>query len=81
MSEKTKTKKLVINMDAGKSLRILMTKHEVSREQIAEHLGVSLVTASALRRNQYMQGKHLAELSAFFGITPSDFLRLGESEE
>lgn len=72
-----KTGKLV-NMDAGKSLRVLMAKNEVSRAKLAEDLGVSVQSISALRGNKLISGKNLAKLAEYFNVTPSEFIREGE---
>jgi len=72
-------KQKVINMDAGFSLRTLMAKHSISREKLANDFGVSVQTISTLRREKWMSGKNLANLSAYFHISPSEFLRIGES--
>ena len=40
------------NINAGKSLKVLMAKNEVSREQLAKDLDISLVTASKLRKDR-----------------------------
>lgn len=72
-----KTGKLV-NMDAGKSLRILMAKNEVSRAKLAEDLGVSVQSISTLRGDKLISGKNLVKLSAYFNVSPSEFIREGE---
>lgn len=67
------------DMDAGKSLRILMAKEGVSREQLANDLETSLQTISTLRKNELISGKNLVIISNYFGVSPSDFIRLGET--
>lgn len=74
-----KTGKLV-NMDAGKSLRILMAKNEVSRAKLAEDLGVSVQSISSLRGDKLISGKNLLKLSQYFNVSPSDFIREGEGD-
>ena len=66
------------NMNSGKSLRILMEQKDLTREKLADELGVSLATMSGLRNSKIISGSNLAMLSHYFKITASDFLRLGE---
>ena len=66
------------NMNAGKSLRVLMAGNELTREDLASKLGVSLSTLSGLRNNKVISGSNLIMLANHFNMTASDFLRLGE---
>lgn len=70
--------KLLADMDAGKSLRIVMTEQEVSREKLADDLGVSEATISTLRRNKLISGRNIALLARYFNMDASDFIRKGE---
>jgi transcriptional regulator with XRE-family HTH domain len=74
-----KTKVLIISMDAGKSLRVLMEQNDISREDLARDLNVSLPTASRMRTSRLISGANLEALSRYFNISPSDFIRIGES--
>jgi len=73
--------KLLADMDTGKSLRLLMTKYELSAEHLAMDLGVSKQTVSSLRRNKLISGRNIALLAKYFDMKASDFIRLGEGDE
>tara|TARA_R110000823_G_C15918541_1_gene498448 strand:+ start:58 stop:273 length:216 start_codon:yes stop_codon:yes gene_type:complete len=70
--------KLLADMDAGLALRILMTEKKLSREKLAEDLGVSEQTISSLRRNKLMSGRNIALLAQYFNMSASNFIRKGE---
>ena len=70
--------KLLADMDAGKSLRIVMTEQEISRDTLATDLGVSEATISTLRRNKLISGRNIALLARYFDMSASDFIRKGE---
>jgi DNA-binding Xre family transcriptional regulator len=70
----------LVNMDAGLSLRMLMTESSQTREEVSKGLGVSLTTISILRRNKLMSGSNMSMLCKYFDISPSDFIRKGESK-
>jgi len=67
-------------MNAGKSLKIAMLQHEVSRAQLAKDLNVTETTITNMRYNKTISGRNLVMLSQYFNMTASDFIRLGESE-
>ena len=73
--------KLLADMDTGKSLRLLMTKNELSTEHLAIDLGVSKQTVSSLRRNKLISGRNIALLARYFDMKASDFIRLGEGDK
>lgn len=68
------------NMDAGKSLRLLMASENLQAKDLAFSLGVSDNTVSTLRRNKLISGSNLVMLSDYFGISAADFIRKGEKE-
>lgn len=68
------------NMDAGKSLRVLMAEKKVSAIQLGFDLGISSTTVSTLRREKLISGRNLVMLSEHFGISAADFIRKGEEE-
>ena len=70
--------KLLADMNTGKSLRLLMTKRELSTEQLADDLGFSKQTISTLRRNKFISGRNIALLAKYFDMKASEFIRLGE---
>ena len=66
-------------LNAGKSLRWLMEDNGLNNDDMSRALGVSSVTVSNLRRHSLMSGKNIEMLSNFFGVTCSEFVRIGES--
>ncbi|ABV74320.1 hypothetical protein BA3_0035 [Thalassomonas phage BA3] len=68
------------NMDAGKSLRVLMAERKVTATQLGFDLGVSSTTVSTLRREKLISGRNLVMLAEYFGISAADFIRKGEEE-
>lgn len=70
--------KKMIEMNAGRSLRVLMEEKDLSCEQLVKDLGVSRMTISTLRRNKLISGSNIEMLANYFGITPSEFIRKGE---
>lgn len=78
MNDKKTTSNNVEKMDAGKSLRILMEKREISREKLAKDIGFSLATASALRKNKLISGNALKKLCEYFNVSASEFFKFGE---
>ncbi len=65
-------------INAGKAVKLLMTKKDVSREQLANDLGISLQTATSLRKNKLISGRNLKTICDYFKITASYFFKLGE---
>lgn len=70
----------ISDINAGKALKVLMAKREVSREKLSQDLGLSTVTISALRNNKLISGSSLVKLCDYFQIKASDFFALGEEE-
>jgi DNA-binding Xre family transcriptional regulator len=68
------------DMNAGKALKLLMVKNEVSRTELSQALNLSSVTISGLRNSKVISGANLVKLSEFFSMKASDFLRLGEED-
>lgn len=68
-------------MDAGKSLKIAMLKNEISRSQLAKDLCVRETTITNMRQNKTISGRNLVALSRYFGMSASEFIKLGESED
>lgn len=68
------------SMNAGMSLRKLMTENEISAKQLGKDLGLSNTTITALRKEKLISGRNLVKLSEYFNISPSDFIRKGEQE-
>lgn len=65
-------------MNAGKSLRMLMSKHNVSCAKLSLALKVSATTMGLLRKKKLMSGKNVVAMSDYFGISCSDFIAVGE---
>lgn len=65
-------------INAGKAIKMLMTKNDVTREQLSYDLGISLQTASSLRKNKLISGRNLKTVCDYFKITASYFFKLGE---
>lgn len=70
----------IADINAGKALKVLMAKREVSREKLSQDLGLSTVTISALRNNRLIGGTNLVKLCDYFQIKASEFFVLGEEE-
>ena len=70
----------IVNINAGKALKVLMAKREVSREKLSEELSLSTVTISGLRNNKLISGSNLVKICEFFQIKASEFFLLGEEE-
>lgn len=68
------------NMNAGKSLRVLMEENDVSAKKLGSDLGVSATTVSTLRREKLISGSNLVMLSEYFKLSAADFIRKGEEE-
>lgn len=68
------------NMNAGKSLRVLMEENDVSAKKLGNDLGVSATTVSTLRREKLISGSNLVMLSEYFKLSAADFIRKGEEE-
>ncbi len=68
----------LISMNAGKSLRMLMEKNNVSCDALEKALGVSATTVSKLRKKILMSGKNVCTLAAYFNISCSEFISIGE---
>ena len=73
---KKKTK--LAQMNAGKSLRILMSENDITSKKLAEDMRVTEVTISSLRKKKLISGKNLVALSDYFGLSAADFIRKGE---
>lgn len=66
------------SMNAGKSLRILMEREDISCDTLETALRVSSTTMSILRKKPLMSGKNIVALSEYFGISCSEFVSIGE---
>ncbi|MCP4320330.1 MAG: helix-turn-helix domain-containing protein, partial [Alteromonadales bacterium] len=51
------------SMNAGKSLRMLMERRDISCEELQGDLGISATTVSKLRKKKLMSGKNVVLLS------------------
>lgn len=71
-------KNSLANMDAGKSLRLLMTGVDIQAKELAVKLGISDTTMSSLRRSKLINGSNLVMLADYFGVSAADFIRNGE---
>lgn len=70
----------IADINAGKALKVLMAKREVSRDQLSKDLGLSTVTISALRNSKLISGANLVKLCDYFNLKASEFFILGEEE-
>jgi len=70
----------IADINAGKALKVLMAKREVSREQLSQDLGMSTVTVSSLRNSKLISGSNLVKICDYFQIKASSFFELGEEE-
>lgn len=70
----------IADINAGKALKVLMAKREVSREKLAFDLGLSTVTISTLRNSKLISGSSLVKICDYFNLKASEFFKLGEEE-
>jgi len=68
----------LVEIDAGKSLKIAMLENDLTNSDLKIKLGLSDVTISRLKNNKLITGKNLVMLATFFDMKASDFLKLGE---
>ena len=73
-----KAKQKLAEMNAGKSLRILMEERDIAAGELGKDLNISDTTVSSLRKNKLISGKNLVMLAGYFCITSADFIRKGE---
>lgn len=71
----------IADINSGQALQILMTKRKLTREKLAHDLGLSKVTVSSLRNSRLINGRNLVMLCEYFGISASEYFKLGEAEE
>lgn len=69
------------NLNAGKSLRVLMEERDITAVQLAADLGVSSTTVSTLRREMLISGSNLVMLCTYFKLSASKFIIKGEEKE
>lgn len=69
------------NINSGQALQTLMVKRKISREKLADDLGLSKVTISSLRNTRLISGRNLLMLCEYFKISASEYFKLGEAEE
>lgn len=65
-------------MNCGRSLKILMAKHNVEVQTLADHLEITRVYLSGLRSTKFFTGEMIQRISDYFNTNPSEFLKLGE---
>lgn len=68
-------------MTTGERLRLLREQKGLNQKQLAATVGLDDATISHLERGERdVNLNHARKLSAFFGMTVDEFLRLIESE-
>jgi transcriptional regulator with XRE-family HTH domain len=65
-------------MNIGKSIKHYLVHQDKTRTQLADHLGLSVNHVSTLCNSKTAGKLHIGELSAFFNIPVSEFIRAGE---
>lgn len=65
-------------MNISKSLKLLMEEHDVSGKRLARDLGVTQQTVVNYRTNKYQHGKVVEQLAQYFGMSVSEFIKVGE---
>ena len=65
-------------LDAGRSLRILMAERGINNKTLQQDLGLSDTTISTLRRNKLISGRNLVMLADYFELTAAQFILKGE---
>lgn len=71
----------IADVNSGQALMILMAKRKLTREKLAHDLGLSKVTVSTLRNSRLISGRSLVMLCEYFGVSASEYFKLGEAEE
>ena len=66
------------NMNAGKSINVLMINKGINGKSLSAELGLSEVTISGLRNNRGITARNLVKVCEFFQVTASQFFKLGE---
>ena len=69
-------------MDIGKSIRIALANINKSRAWLAREMGVTRGYISNMANGRTIPGgKMIESLAGIFGMTTSEFIALGETEE
>lgn len=70
----------IANMNAGKALRQLMARDNISRAKMAEVLDCTEPYISMMRKEKTISASKLGEVCEFFKISASEFFKLGEEQ-
>jgi len=65
-------------MNIGKSIKHYLNKQDKIRAELADYLGLSLTYVSTLCNSKTAGKLHIGELSAFFNVSASEFIKAGE---
>jgi hypothetical protein len=71
-------KKKVLQMDAGKSLRLFQEETGTPNKRLGAVLDLSDNTIATARKKKTMSGNSLIKFSDYFGVSCSDFIAKGE---
>lgn len=66
--------------NAGKALKKAMVNRDMSNIELAQITGLSRTRISHIRANQHMSTESVVKFAKILGYSPSEFIKLGESD-
>jgi DNA-binding Xre family transcriptional regulator len=66
------------NMNAGKSINILMLNKGINGKSLSASLELSEVTISGMRNSKGITARNLVKVCEYFEVTASQFFKFGE---
>ena len=63
-------------MNIKKSVEIMNVKLDTTKQQLAQHMGITTPYLSKLLKEN--DAKHIAKMADFYHLTVSDFIKWGE---
>ena len=67
-----------MNMNIGKSTKIAMASSDTTNKMLMKEFGATNATVCAWRRKNTQNGDTIQKLADYFGMSASDFVKLGE---
>jgi hypothetical protein len=68
-------------MNIGRSVKLLLIKHDKNQIWLSEQLEVSANQASKFACKPHASGESIEKLAKVFDMTASDFIAVGESDD
>lgn len=68
----------LIEIKAGRSLRVLMALHEITCKELATELNVIEQTIKSARTKSTISGNLLQSVCNYFEVSASEFFKIGE---